>query len=73
MDKIAVAFAMFAILVGGVVALPNITEADASQEIATLRKGDKLPIAGCVDQTWPNLSAACLRGAAAQAAVRTVR
>lgn len=72
MIKLSVALAVFVVLSAGAVALPYSSRAEASQATGALPKGDKLPITVCVNQTWPNSSAACLKGAAAKTAIRTV-
>ena len=73
MVKISTALAILVVLAAGAVALPYSSQAEASQDSGALPKGDKLSLAACVNQTWPNLSAICLRGGpAAKTAIRTV-
>jgi hypothetical protein len=61
------AFAVFALLGAGVVALPALAPKVEAGEVAALPKGDRLtvqaPSHDCSGQVWPNLATPCLRSA----------
>ena len=56
MLKLTSVVAISVVLVGGGLAFPYFSQAEASQETAALPKGDRLPVSVCIGQTWPRRS-----------------
>jgi hypothetical protein len=60
------AILLFACIQGTLLVLPESASTSQSSITVSTTKGDRLPVRSvgttCLSQTWPNLSASCLRG-----------
>jgi hypothetical protein len=77
MIKSLIAFSIFALLGGSVIALTSFAQQVEASEPAALTKGDTLdtrtaPV-NCSQQTWPNFETSCLRNGASGTKVREAR
>jgi hypothetical protein len=63
--RLSEAIVLFACIQGALIALPESTPTTQSNITVSKTKGDRLPVRSvdttCASQTWPNLSADCLR------------
>jgi hypothetical protein len=77
MNKALAAFAILAVSAASVIALPSFARKAEASEGLVLAKSDRLAVrsssSNCFEQTWPNLTTECLRGAGLDARIVDAR
>lgn len=77
MIKAFAAFAILAVSAASVIALPSFAPKAEASEALPLVKSDRLAVTSaspnCLEQTWPNLTTECLRGAGSDAKIVDAR
>lgn len=77
MIKAFAAFAIAAFLAASVIALPSFAPQAEANEGLALAKSDRLAVQpspqNCPEQTWPNLTTACLHNAGSDARIVEAR
>jgi hypothetical protein len=75
--RLSEAIVLFACIEGTLIALPESAPTTQSNITVSKPKGDRLPVrsvaTNCASQTWPNLSASCLRNVSHEQSAVAVR
>jgi len=75
--RLSEAIVLFACIQGALIALPESAPTTQSSTTVSKTKGDRLPVRSvgttCASQTWPKLSAACLRNVSHEQSAVAVR